>query len=236
MPLFDESDDQLDPNTDYFSQLVGDDKKFKTPQDLARGKAEADAFITRLQAETQDLRNELSTRVKYEEFLDKLNSAQLSNDRQPSGDDQQQQKPAMTPEQIAELVAAQVSRTEQQKTAKQNEEFVANKLREVLGPNYASKLRQQAAELGMTEQEVSNLAAYKPKAMLKLFGVDEDRESFTAPPRTQATSFAPTGTKRGKSYYDNMYKTDKERYFSPEIYNERYQLIDEIGIDAYNKL
>jgi hypothetical protein len=228
----------VDPAVDYLTELVGEGKKFKTPQELALGKAEADAFIERLKLETQELRNELSTRVKYEEFLDKLNSAQLSNSQQPSGDDQQQQKPAMSPEEIARLVATQINQTEAQKTAQQNLALVENRLREALGPNFASKLRQQAAELGLSDQEVKNLAETKPKALFRLLGLDSDRpnEQFAPPPKTQVTGFAPTGQKRGKSYYDEIYKTDPTRYYSPEIYNERYNLIKEIGIEAYNKL
>lgn len=228
----------VDPTVDYLTELVGEGKKFKTPQELALGKAEADAFIERLKLETQELRTELSTRVKYEEFLDKLNSAQLSNSQQPSGDDQQQQKPAMTREEIASLVATQLNQTEAQKTAQQNLGNVQNRLREVYGPNFANKLRQQAAELGLSDQEVKNLAERNPKALFRMLGVDGDRpiEQFDSPPKTQVTGFAPTGQRRGKTYYDAIYKENPERYFSPEIYNERYKLIQDIGIEAYNKL
>jgi hypothetical protein len=229
--LFQGTIDTIDPEKDYTPDLVGEGKKYKTVQDLARAVLHKDVHITRIEGENSQVREELATRISYQDFLDQIKSNQgNSQDPQDSGDTTE--KSAIKPEDVADLVLQKLNQTQQQQTASQNEALVVNKLTEVLGPNYASKLRQQAAELGLSDAEVKSLAQRNPKALFRMFGIDADRqvETFEAPVRTQQSGFAPTGQKRGKTYYDEIYKSDPNRYFSPEIYNERYKLIQEIGI------
>jgi len=55
--LLDSNDSpQLDSNKAYLEQLVGDGKKFKTAEDLARGKAESDSFIEIMKVRMDELR------------------------------------------------------------------------------------------------------------------------------------------------------------------------------------
>lgn len=236
--LFQGTVDTIDPEKDYTPDLVGPDKKYKTVQDLARAILHKDVHIGRLEGETSQIRADLATRISYQDFLDQMKSTQGSN-RDPQGSGETDEgKSAIKPEDIATLVLQQLNATEQQKSAAQNEALVVSKLTEVLGPNYANKLRQQAAELGLTDSEVKALAQRNPKALFRMFGIDAERqtEQFEAPARTQHSGFTPTGSKKGKTYYDEMYKNDPNRYFSPATYNERYELVKEIGIEAYNKL
>lgn len=236
--LFQGTIDNIDPEKDYTPDLVGEGKKYKTVQDLARAVLHKDVHITRLEGETSQIRDELATRISYQDFLDQIKSSQGSNRDSQDSDDTDTEKSAIKPEDVADLVLQRLNQTQQQQTASQNEALVVNKLTEVLGPNYASKLRQQAAELGLSDAEVKSLAQRNPKALFRMFGIDAERqvETFEAPVRTQQSGFAPTGQRRGKTYYDEIYKSDPVKYFSPEIYNERYKLIQEIGIEAYNKL
>ena len=44
----------IDPDKDYFEELVGDDKPFKSPKDLARAKLESDKFIEQLKQENRE--------------------------------------------------------------------------------------------------------------------------------------------------------------------------------------
>ena len=38
--------DTVDPNKNYLTELVGDGKKFKTQEELARGKYESDLYLS----------------------------------------------------------------------------------------------------------------------------------------------------------------------------------------------
>ena len=52
--------------------LVGEGKKFKTIDDLAKGKAQADTHITNLEKELAELRQDLSARLTVEDFVSRV--------------------------------------------------------------------------------------------------------------------------------------------------------------------
>src|SRR6267154_5364704 len=73
----------LDPSKNYLTDLVGPDKKFKTVEDLARGKAEADTTIElfkKRQDELRDdylkLREEANQQAKLQDLIDRLEHPQ----------------------------------------------------------------------------------------------------------------------------------------------------------------
>lgn len=226
---------EIDPTKDYYSELVGDDKKYKDNQALALSRVHADATITQRERELAQLREELSTRLSLEQFLDKLNQNQaVSNLDLQTQDDNQQDKSAMSTEQMRQLVADRMLELESEKTATQNLNTVVSKLSEVYGPNYASKLRSQASELGMSEVEVKSLAARNPKVLFRLLGVDKDQKQdlFQTPIQTQVTSL-PSGQKRGFNFYEKIRKSDPNTYFSPKIQNEMMDARKQLGADAF---
>lgn len=228
----------VDPNKDYLAELVGEGKKFSTPAELARGKAEADLHIARIEDEQKRLRTELSTRIKYEEFLDKLNSAPKSEPLKPTGEPPAKDISVLNPTEIEQLLEQKLRQRDAEKTAEQNLNIVDAKLREVLGPNYAQALNRQAIELGMSQQFVKNLAAANPKALFKLLGIDEKRkeDSFLSPPKSQS-SFTPSSgnIKKGDSYYEEIRKRDPVLFFSAKVQNEMFNRIKEIGLDEFNQ-
>jgi hypothetical protein len=230
------SDIQLvDSEKDYFTELVGEDKKFKTPQDLARGKVESDAFIEQIKRENAELRGELGTRIKYEEFIDKLNSL-------PQGsipDNQQGEPPkdvsVMSPQEIERLVEQKLSQKDQQNTVDRNIDSVKAELLKNFGPNFAQHLSRQTTELGMTQEQMYALAASSPKSVYKLLGIGEDRPRntmFDTPPRSSIMS-APNVGKRGYSYFEDIRKKDMSSYFSPKTQNEMFSRIKEMGEEAF---
>lgn len=229
----------VDPDKDYFAEFVGDGKKFDSPQELARAKAESDAHILRMEAEQAALREELSTRLKYEEFLDQLKTTPLGTTSRPQDDgDTNQDKSAFNPEDIERLLEQKLNQRDAERTATQNLNIVHNKLLEVFGPNYAQHLKKQAADLGMSERMVQNLAATNPKALYKLLGVGETKENnlFEAPPRNQSTNTTFSATKaKGDSYYEELRKKQPREYWSPKIQNEIFDKIKEMGAEAYYK-
>lgn len=227
---------EIDPSKNYLEELVGDDKKFKTPEELARGKAESDAFIEQLKQEQNQLRQELRTRLNLEQFLDQLKTAvpPRNNDDSQDHGQSQQDKSVMSAEELAALVRSQVQNMKVQETAQSNLSTFNSKFASAHGPNAAAKLRSQASELGMTTEEVKALAARNPNAALKMLGVGEQRpqEGFNTPPRTSFT-LPPQGQKRGMSYFEEIRKRDINEYFSPKVQNELFAARQEMGADKF---
>lgn len=236
--IFAEDPFTIDPSKNYLEELVGDGKKFQTPEELARGKAESDAFIEQLKHEQEALRNELKTRLNLEQFLTDLKTvAPKPNNEDSQGHrEEPEDKTVMSDADLAARVRQQLQALKTQDMAESNLSTFSTQVQSAYGPNAAVKLRSQAQELGMTVDELKALAARNPKAATKLLGIGEPRnvDAFSAPPKSQGMSL-PAGTpKRGKSYFDNIYKTNREEYFSPKIQNERFELIKQMGIDAFN--
>ena len=225
----------VDPSKNYLEELVGEGKKFQTPEELARGKAESDAFIEQLKQEQNQLRNELQTRLNLEQFLSDLKTAvpQRNND-DPQNHGQSQDKSVMSDEELAARVRAQVMQLKNQENAQSNLSTFNAKFASAHGPNAAAKLRSQAAELGMTVDEIKALAASRPNAALKMLGVGEQKpvDGFNPPPRTGFT-LPPQGKKTGFSYFEEIRKTKPQEYFSPKIQNELFEARKSMGAEAF---
>ena len=226
---------EIDPNKDFFSELVGEGKKFKTPQELARAKAESDAFIERLKNENSGLRDELKTRTTLEEVMTKLTQTQRqdppSSQNNHNGEDEDSKTTAITPEQIAKLVDEKVSQRESMRQAEANVAFVSNELKKAFGDSYVNRLQTEAQALGMSKEEVNRMAAQAPKALLRLLGADKAPEVrpqapdvFTPPSSRVQSQSAHTGaTERTKAFYDAMKKQDANRYWSKEIQSQMHR-------------
>lgn len=229
----------IDPDKDYLAELVGEDKKFASPLELARGKAESDAHITRLEAEQSALRDELATRLKYEEFLDKLNTLPLGTTPQlPSGGDTNLDKSALKPEDVERILEQKITQREADRSAQQNLGLVHNELQKAFGPNYTQHLKRQTQALGLSEQFVTHIAATNPRALFKMLDIGTEAKednSFVSPPKNQSFGPTPQGKAKGDSYYEEIRKTKPKEYWSPKIQNEIFEKIKEMGAEAYYK-
>lgn len=225
----DDSTDDLDPNKDYFSELVGEGKKYKDPLAAGRALVEKDAFIERLKAENAGVRQELSTRLKLEEVVSKI----ASSSKSPSSDDNQNREPdpdksatQITSEDVAKLVTQAMTETEARTQRAKNIAYVEQTLEEAFGPTFRRTIKAQAVKLGVGEAFLSNLAADQPSAFLKLMDVGERPRSNSTAVNAPHTSVAAESlrfkpnTGKNMAFYDNIRKSDPKRYWSPSVQNE----------------
>ncbi len=238
MTLFNDNDHTvvtIDPEKNYFEELVGPDRPYRDEKALARGTAEKEAFILRLKKELEGLRGELSTRTRMEELLERLSSAPTPATTTPV-EPQTPQEPraadVMTPEKVQELW----NENERKRIADNNVTQVKQALRAQWGADYATKLREQAESLGLGENFMNSVAETNPSAFFRLVGLDHTRtETSTgvslAPPRTQVNpvNFKPSvGEKKDYQYFETMRKSSdpavRERYWSASVQNEIHEL------------
>jgi hypothetical protein len=227
----DDTEVQIDQSKNYLEELVGEGKKFKSPEDLARGKFESDAFIARLQNEMKGLRSELNTRLKLEEVVDKITA---SRSESPSNDGNQSREPdvdksALSPDDVRELISKQLTDSEKQAQRARNTAFVEQKCQEAFGPTFRRTLKDRAAALNVGEQFLKDMAADQPKAFLTLMDVREQREvnsTATTAPRTSvntnALGFQPDAGVKRKSHYDAIRAKDPRRYWSVSVQQEMH--------------
>lgn len=223
---------------DYYTELVGDGKKFKTPQDLAKSKAEADAFIERLKTEQAGLRAELKTRVSLQEFMDKMNTTPQSsatNQETPSTATGEEPKPIT----VADLDNILEQRDQQRKQV-QNLDFTKQKLIEAWGPSYATELKKRAQDLGGLGPEfLDDLAKKQPNAFLKLLDVTPIQvetpvqNTLFSPPQSSVRTTSVTNNNKDWKYFENLRKNNPSQYWSAETQNDMFNNAKALGENFY---
>lgn len=213
----------IDETKNYLEEYVGEGKKFKDAAELAKAKATSDAFIKQLEEEQAALRQEYfalreeyNARPALQELIDQLKNTQhTSSDNQNANDDQ---PPALKPEDIENLVAKKLQEAELTKKQEENYKTVQAKLKERYGESYVTHLQTQISTLGLSEDFVNDLAKNHPQVFIKTFGLDaQPKESFQTPPRGSITTQTSTpNVKRDWNYYENMRKTDYQKYWDPK--------------------
>ncbi len=228
--LFDEN---VDENKNYFEELVGEGKRYKTPEDLAKGKAEADRFIAQLRKEKDDAMAELRSRITLEEALAKLQGNRPAE--QPEQGTTPAERPSLTEEDIFNKLEQKLNERDKSKTESEN----LNQVRAALRENNVTQddIKSKAAELGLTEDETTVMAKARPKAFLALFGVGRPRTNDLLPSGVRDTGRQGTqGAIRGKSYYDNLRKTDRNNYYSVATQLQQERDILSLGYEKFNSL
>lgn len=223
----------------YKDHLVGEGKKFKDEESLARAKYESDLFIQKVQAENEEMRKELSTRMTLEEFWEKTKTAQ-SKTNEDRDDNRREETSAQTnapkPEDIAEMVRRELS-TEKTKSQKaENVEYVRQELTKTWGPNFQERLVRKAAELGSSVDFLGTMAETQPKAFLALMVGNPQGKPATneyVPPRSSITSSHQIGDTRNFAHYEKLRKENPTQYWTPKVQTEMYKMARELGEDFY---
>lgn len=213
----------VDPNKSYFEDLVGEGKKFKTQEDLAKGKVHADHTVEvmkrrldQLTADYQKVQEENITKAKLETLYDKFAALTSSNEPPANANNQPTPKP-LELDNIDDRIAEGIRKASVLQTEQNNLNTVQSKLTEHFGPNYQNSVKQQIDNMGLSSEDFHTLARKSPQALLKALGVDQPRQTdlFQTPPRSsqRTDSFAPSGAKkRTWAYYQELKKANPSLY------------------------
>lgn len=242
--LLDKDDSlQLDSNKAYLEQLVGEGKKFKTAEDLARGKAESDSFIEIMKARMDELRSDhLRLREEHQasaQLKDLIDNLQKSKDSDNTRDTTRDNviTPAIKPEDIENLVNQQLNKHQLAQKQESNFRAVQAKLKEKLGEDYSSTYKQRMDDLGLTKEFADDLAKNHPSVFYKTFGLDDvqRQNSFQAPPRSnqRQDNFAPKVERRTYAWYQQQNKMDPRAYLDPKISLQMHDDLMEMGPELF---
>lgn len=221
---------------DFYSELVGEGKKFKDNEALARSKYEADQHIDRLQKEMKGLREDLNARLTLESLVDKLEQKQQTqlpsgnldntNVRSPSGNETEQSQ--INPQLIDSLVDKKLSDFEKARRRSENASLVQKELRDRFGDNYVVHLENEAQKMGVGKEFLNNLAAEEPRAFLQLFPGRQQNVDLGPSPRSSVQStFRPTNNNRTEKYYEQLRIDNPKTYWDPktqmQLHNDALQ-------------
>lgn len=235
-----EEESGLDSESSAFESLVGDSKKFKTTEDLARGKMEADRHIQNLEKELAGLREDLNARLNMESFLDRLEKSgvtpETSTQAPLESDYEDRVKPAgLSMEDVDKLVSQKLEEKTTQSQRQQNTQYAIQKLQEAFGPRFGDHVQKVTDEMGLGRQFLEDLAATNPNAFLKFVGADKPQvrpnpDPVTAPRSSFNTASVSQGSgERTQSYYDKLRKEDPGRYWDKRTQAEMHRMALKLG-------
>jgi hypothetical protein len=201
------------------NSLVGEGKKFKTVEDLAKSKLESDAFINRLQDEQKELRKDLEARIRTEDAL-----AELKKDRG-------NQAPADSSVDVKKVVLETLEQAERDKIALKNIRQANDHIIDKCGGKKEAEafIIKKSEELGVPVEWLKDMAARSPKALYNTLGVD----ATVAPPPTGMTKGdvntaaknkeIPLNPNASKEYYESLRKSKPSLYWTPKVQTEIFE-------------
>lgn len=232
---------KIDPTKSYLNDLVGPDKRYDSPESLARAKYHADEHIKQVEAENKQLREDyLRTREeniakqKLEDLLDQLQGRKQQPT--PAQEPQREEKSAIDMKQIESLIDNRMRQTQLTQTYNQNLQSVQQKLVERFGADYANHYQQELARLDLSKEEADDLARRKPNTFMQMLGLNQQARppQYQAPPRNTPNPPTPVlPQKRDWEYYENLRKTNRNEYLSQKTQLQMLQDRMEQG-EAFN--
>lgn len=218
----------IDENKNYLEELVGEGRKFKDVEALAKGKHYSDAMIKVMERQLDDLRaenernrTELLATTRLQELIDQARSSP-QNPVTPNPNVNDNEKSGLKMEDIESLFSNKLQEHENAKRERENFNTVQNKLKEKYGENFHTHLIEHQKTLGLTAEEINSMARRQPQVLIKAFGLDapaQQNNLFQAPPRSNQRNdnFAPRGeVKRTWSYYQEMKKKNPGLFHDPQ--------------------
>lgn len=202
------------PQASTLDMLVGEGRKYATPEDLAKSRIEADKYIQQLEAENAQFREGIQARIE-----------QL---RQPPAD--------VTPPSVSEpeqrapevdldaRIREAIEQTNRKERLSRNVNEVSAKLVEVYGtPEKANEVvKARAQELGVSLDFLMQSAAASPKAFYAQIGLDTTSRPAPAVgtgavnPSALSAANPQGGVKPGTyKYYEQLRQTNPKLYNKP---------------------
>jgi len=159
-------------------ELVGEGKKFKTVEDLAKGKLEADSFIAQLEGELKGVKGDLTKseedkgkQATVAELIEAVKASQKQDDQAAN----QLSEEDLSKKIVEVMQGVSDTETRGQNRAKGN----ALVLKQVKGDVEAAKtfIAGRAKALGMTTDELAVLSELHPEAFAKLVANNPSTDS-----------------------------------------------------------
>lgn len=145
-------------------EFVGEGKKYGTVEEALKSVPHAQKHIQSLEAELAQLKEQVTKQKTTEELLDELKSGLNTNEATTT-------TVGLDKDELTNLVNQTLAQREAQQTSKQNASSVASKFREKFGDAAEQAYITLAQESGLSVQQLNNLAATSPSAVLRLAGL-----------------------------------------------------------------
>jgi hypothetical protein len=226
------------PEPTAFEEIVGEGKKFKSPEALAEAKLEADRTIAARNEELERHREEIRRQAAEIELL-KRPREPLAQEPPKAADRPVVDEPNID---LASRIREELRQAQEEVVQAQNIRSVANRLTEVYGsPDKAREVVvAKAEELGLSVEFLQSVASKSPKAFFAQLGLtdapSQNQNSSRSDVNTAALANTSSSAPKQGSYasYETMRKENPKRYFSAEIQNQMFVDAKRLGDAFFN--
>ena len=234
---------QTQTNESFVTQLVGEGKKFRDVEALAKGKLEADRHIGEITKTLDELRAELAKQDYAKNLLEQMSKGSETGAEQPTPvttSSSNTENTTQSASDIESLVEKVITAKEKNKTASQNISVVGEEMQKQYGDKTADVLKAKSLELNMSLDRLKEIAAESPTAFFQLIGVKKmgEKTSTSTGVTTQSTirseNFNSYSQDRTFEYYQKLRKENRSLYYSPKIQNTMLQDRERLGDRFYN--
>ena len=204
-------------------------EQWRDTEVLAKGKLEADTYISTLEQQLSELKEDLGKQDYAKSLLEQLqnratdttnvNPGVQSNSNKISGPEAGNTTPDLSESTLKSLVEQTLTERDQQNTVKQNLSSVNEQLEQMYGTEATVEVEKKASALGMSVSRLQDIAAESPTAFFTLIG--EQRRStqpmVSGTIRTEGVNMQSNNQERNWDYYQNLRRTNKNLYYSSKV-------------------
>ncbi|AFE86215.1 scaffold protein [Salinivibrio phage CW02] len=192
-----------EPFADLLGTIVNDEgkPKYKSVPEAFKGLTHAQSHIQSLEQEKAALEAELQKRASVEETVQSMTQQQQEQDTPSS--------PGLTEEAVQKLLEQQLENREKSQREQSNKQKVAQTLKEKFGDEAEKTFYSKAEEFGMPKEQLEQLAATSPDAVLSWFGAP------AKPVNPSSSSVNTTGLQPRAEEVPTMMDAGRERINLP---------------------
>jgi hypothetical protein len=216
------------PQESFVAKLVeAKGENWSNPEVLAKGKLEADTYISELEGQLSQLREDLGKQDYAQKLLDQLQNkaadpttanTAMPNNNNTGGTSEGNTNPNLSEEDLKSLVEKTLTAREKEGVVKQNLSLVDQELEKSYGTEAKATVLKKAEELGISIERMQEIAAESPTAFFSLIG--EPKKSFSpmvqGSVRTEGVTMQAS-TDRDWSYYQKLRRENKNLYYTPKV-------------------
>lgn len=224
----------------FLEKMVGEGKKFKDIEALARGKFEADNHIREITTTLDELREELARQDYAKSLLEHLDKgSDAGKESQPPLEKPSSSNTETTSQSASDLkalVEKVLTEKEKDRLYSQNVQTVTEEMERHFGDKSGQILRGKSQELGMSVEKLKEIAASSPTAFLQLIGINQSKKptQATLPSSSvRSETFNPNSQDRDFEYYQKLRKENRSMYYTPKIQNMMIQDRERLGSRFY---
>jgi len=226
-----------DQVSETVSLLVGEGRKYKTIEDLAKAYVNADGFIEQLKNENQELRSKTVEAKTIDEVLERLQASQ-NNAAAPTSVAQGSTTNGLSAEDVAKIVQQTVTGLETTKVKQGNIQKADAKMKEVFGDK-AAEVYQSVAKTPELHQAYMKLAEVDPEQFVALFAQKSGQASTSQGSQVDSGSSVNSAisyssnnnirenTPGTKEYFSKVRREDPKRYFSQSFQLELNKAVND---------